>query len=307
MPSVKKAAPRARKVARASTTDPTQASLAQASLAQTSLTQTNLTIDSEKTIQSLAESLREYLEASSFAGYIIGLTGGVDSAVAAAIAVNAVGKERVHAYCLPYKTSSHTAKDASLVASWLGLHLTEIDITSMIQAYYADPGGVNPVRAGNKMARERMSILFDQAFEKRLLVLGFINRTEIALGYFTWFGDSACSIDVLGQLYKTQVRQLAHDLGVPAAIQRKSPSADLWPGQQDEEELGLVYEEVDRFFALTVDRGVNSRACLHKAGFSDDFIERALELTNRFAFKRKCPGASSLGLCEIPDRIQLKK
>lgn len=267
----------------------------------------DLTIDAARTIQELSDALRKFKEVSGFNGYIIGLTGGVDSAVAAAIAVKAVGRENVHPYCLPYKTTLHTAIDARLVARWLDLHLTEIEITRMIQTYYADAKSVNPVRSGNKMARERMSILFDQAFEKRLLVLGFINRTELALGYFTWFGDGGCSIDVLGQLYKTQVRQLAVELGAPEEIQQKAPSADLWPDQTDEEELGLSYEEVDQFFALTLDRKVTSRSALIKAGFSHEFIDRTLALTNRYSFKRKCPTVPALGLSDIPDKLVLKK
>lgn len=266
-----------------------------------------LTIDASKTIENLSEALRNYKEVSGFNGYIIGLTGGVDSAVAAAIAVKAVGKENVHAFCLPYQTSPHTSRDARIVAKWLGLSLTEIDITRMIHAYYADTRSVNPIRAGNKMARERMSILFDQAFEKRLLVLGFINRSELALGYFTWFGDGGCSIDVLGQLYKTQVRQLAVELGTPEEIQQKAPSADLWPDQQDEEELGLTYEEVDRFFSQTIDKKITSRSALVKSGFSDEFIDRTLALTNRYSFKRKCPTVPALGLPDIPDMLELKK
>lgn len=309
MPAVKKAAPRSSAantvVVKTPTANKTNKAVARKVVSDVS--DVDLTIDAPKTIENLVDALKTYNEVSGFYGYIIGLTGGVDSAVAAAIAVRAVGKERVHAYCLPYKTRLHTIRDARLVAKWLDLPLTEIDITKMIQAYYADPKSVNPIRAGNKMARERMSVLFDQAFEKRLLVLGFINRSELALGYFTWFGDGGCSIDVLGQLYKTQVRQLAAELKAPEEIQKKPPSADLWPDQLDEEELGLTYEEVDRFFSLTIDKKVTSRSTLVKAGFSDEFIDRTLALTNRYAFKRKCPTVPALGLPDIPDMLELKK
>ena len=267
----------------------------------------SLTIDAEETLNNLENYLRTYLADAGFDGYIIGLTGGVDSAVAAAIAVRAVGKEKVHAYCLPYKSAQHTIKDAQLVADWLGIQLSVIEITKMINAYYVNPKVINPVRIGNKMARERMSILFDQAFDSRLLVLGFTNRTELSLGYFTWFGDGGCSVCVLGQLYKTQVRQLARYLGVPMEIQEKPPSADLWEGQTDEDELGFKYEDIDRFLAMVIDENVRSKAKLKRAGFDDLFIERALSLINKYAFKRKCPAMPPLGVIGIPDEIDLKK
>ncbi|HSG99445.1 MAG TPA: NAD+ synthase, partial [candidate division Zixibacteria bacterium] len=265
------------------------------------LTAPDLTIDAEQTLQALEEYLRDFLTEAGFDGYIIGLTGGVDSAVAASIAVRAVGKDKVSAFCMPYKSAQHTVKDAQLVADWLGIQLSVIEITKMIDSYYLNPKAVNPVRAGNKMARERMSILFDQAFESRLLVLGYTNRSELSLGYFTWFGDGGCSVCVLGQLYKTQVRQLARYLGVPGEIQQKAPTADLWVGQTDEDELGFSYDEIDAFLQLVIDKGVTSRAALNAAGFDDMFIDRALSLVNKYAFKRKCPSIPALGVGPIPD------
>ncbi len=267
----------------------------------------DLSIDATKTIETLEKFIRDFLTETGFDGYVIGLSGGIDSAVTAAIAVRAVGKDKVRALAMPYKTGLHAIKDAKSVAEWLDIDLVELDITRMIDSYYADTKSVNPIRLGNKMARERMSILFDQSFQSRLLVLGTTNRTEMALGYFTWFGDSGCSVNLLGQLYKTQVRQVARELGVPQPIIDKAPSADFWPGQVDEEELGLTYEEVDHLLYHIVDKGTLSKSALVKAGFDEMLITRTLAFANRLSFKRECPRIAELGKPRIPDNIVLKK
>lgn len=267
----------------------------------------DLEIDTDRTLAILESYLESYLDDSGFNGYVIGITGGVDSAVTAAIAKRAVGADRVRLFCLPYKNNKQSIKDAQIVAHWLDLKLDVLDITKMVDAYFLNIRVISPIRVGNKMARERMSILFDQAFDARLLPLGFVNRTEMALGYFTWFGDGGCSISLLGQLYKTQVRQLAVALKVPQYIRDKAPSADLWEGQTDEDELGFSYDEIDRFLYLVLDQGVRSRAELAKAGFDGAFADRALELVNRYFFKRRCPSVPSLGRSEVPDHIKLKK
>ncbi len=266
-----------------------------------------LEIDAKDAIAKLEKFLADFLEETDFDGYVIGLSGGIDSAVSAALAVRAVGPEKVRAFSMPYKSSMHAVKDARLVANWLKIELVELDISKMIDSYYADSKSVNPIRAGNKMSRERMSILFDQAFQSRLLVLGTTNRTELALGYFTWFGDSGCSVNVLGELYKTQVRQVASELGVPQGVIDKPPSADFWAGQVDEDELGLTYEEVDHLLFTIVDEGVLSKSALIKAGFSELLIERAIAFANRLSFKRKCPKIAKLGKLDFPDQIVLKK
>ncbi len=266
-----------------------------------------LEIDTKSTIATLEKFLANFLEETDFDGYVIGLSGGIDSAVSAALAVRAVGLEKVRAFSMPYKSSMHAVRDARLVARWLKVNLVELDISKMIDSYYADAKSVNPIRVGNKMSRERMSILFDQAFQSRLLVLGTTNRTELALGYFTWFGDSGCSVNVLGELYKTQVRQVARELGVPQEIIDKPPSADFWAGQIDEDELGLTYEEVDNLLYTIVDEGVLSKSTLLKAGFGELLIERTLAFANRLSFKRKCPKIAGLGKLEFPDNIVLKK
>jgi len=191
------------------------------------------------------------------------------------------------------------------MADYLGIKTEKVEISPMINAYFKNMTEVNKVQAGNKMARERMSILFDKAFEQKRLVLGTSNRTEICLGYGTWYGDVACSVNPLGMLYKTQVRALAKYYQLPESIISKRPSADLWPGQTDEDELGLEYEKVDRLLYSMIEDGIVKRSELNEAGFENEFIDRAIFLLNSSYFKRHLPQIADLGLKNIPDKISL--
>lgn len=255
----------------------------------------------------LEEFLINKLKDSGLDGYIIGLSGGIDSSLSASIAVRAVGPERVFGLLMPYSKSSKSShEDAAMVADYLGIKTEIVDISPMIDAYFGNINSVNPVRSGNKMARERMSVLFDRAFEMNRLVLGTSNRTEICLGYGTWYGDVASSVNPIGMLYKTQVRILAKHYHVPDSILTKTPTADLWPGQTDEGELGLEYDKVDRLLYLIIEKGLTRRNELNKAGFEDDFINRAVSLMNKFYFKRHLPVIPDLGLKPIPDKIRIE-
>jgi len=241
-------------------------------------------------------------------GYVVGLSGGIDSAVSAKLAVEAVGKEKVLALLMPYRTSSKSSiADAVSLAEKLGIEHRRVDISPMIDAYFPEINEANRLRAGNKMARERMAILFDVAQELDLLVLGTGNRTEICLGYTTWYGDSACSINPVGELYKTEVRQVAKTLGVPDHIANKVPSADLWTGQTDEGEIGVTYEQIDRLLRRLVDDGVTSMSTLEGEGFSATDISRVVSLLNRNSFKRRMPDVAPLGREPIPEYIELGK
>jgi NAD+ synthase len=252
----------------------------------------------------LERFLREKLERSGLKGYVLGLSGGVDSALAAAIAVKAIGFENVLGLIMPYSASSGDSEtDADAVAELLQVTIEKINISPMINAYYKDITAVDRVRAGNKMARERMSILFDRAYEKNYMVLGTSNRTEICLGYGTWYGDVACSVNAIGTLYKTQVRQMSKHYSLPASIISKTPTADLWPGQTDEGELRLEYARVDRLLYMMIEQEITGRKMLNAAGFEDDFIDRAVSLLNRYYFKRHLPESADLGLKPIPDNI----
>lgn len=220
---------------------------------------------------------------------ILGLSGGVDSALSCFLAVRALGPENVTACLMPYRTSNPQSKaDALLVVEQLGLPHLEVDITPQIDAYFERFPDATDHRRGNKMARERMTILYDHSVALNAFVLGTSNKTEFLLGYTTLWGDMACALNPIGDLYKTQVRQLSRALGVPEQIIAKPPSADLWRGQTDEAEMGLTYEEVDRLLFWMVDRRV-PRARLETMGFAPAFIDRVTAMVRGSQYKRRIP------------------
>lgn len=248
------------------------------------------------------------LLASGLNGYVIGLSGGIDSAVAAALAVGAVGAGKVFGVMMPYESSSAASiDDATDLATRLSIEYRAVDISPMINAYYPEITDQLLLRAGNKMARERMSILFDIAAEKNSLVLGTGNRSEIALGYTTWHGDSACSVNPIGELYKSEVNQLARLLEIPDSILSKAPSADLWVDQTDEKEIGVRYKIIDGLLELIIDQGETSMASLVSQGFDQADISRVVSLVNSNYFKRTLPAVAPLGKTPIPDHIELKE
>lgn len=239
-------------------------------------------------IAALADFLRDGVENAGASGLVLGLSGGVDSALAAAIAVRALGTERVHAFYLPYKTSDpRSAVDAAAVAKKLGLALREMEITAQIDAYFdAHEPGADKVRRGNKMARERMTILFDQSKKLGALVLGTSNKSEILLGYSTVFGDNASSINPIGDLYKTQVWQLSRDAGIPDEVVKKRPTADLWPGQSSEGELGFDYPTADEALYLLFDQGLSGDEVIDR-GYPKEMVEKIVRLERVNRFKRR--------------------
>jgi len=270
-----------------------------------------LKLNEEETAKRLESFLRKKIEKSGLTGYVIGLSGGIDSALSASIAASAVGADKVFGVLMPYSRSSQNSRDDALkLAIQLGIETRTVDISPMIDAYYGNIGqgdDIDPVRLGNKMARERMSILFDTAFELNRLVLGTSNRTEFCLGYGTWYGDVASSVNPIGMLYKTQVRQMSEYYKIPESIRTKTPTADLWPGQTDEDELGLEYARVDQLLYHLIDNGVTDRAKLNEAGFEDTLIYRAVDLLNRSYFKRHLAEIADLGLKPIPDNITISR
>ncbi|MEA3297679.1 MAG: NAD+ synthase [candidate division Zixibacteria bacterium] len=264
--------------------------------------------DTEQTLAVIKKFIGEKLSESGLGGYVVGLSGGIDSAVSATLAVRAVGTAKVLAVMIPYRTSTReSVTHARELAQKIGIEHREIDITPMIDAYFPSITDYNRLRAGNKMARERMSILFDIANELDRLVLGTGNRTEICLGYTTWYGDAACSLDPLGELYKTEIRQLASRLDVPEVIISKAPSADLWVGQTDEEDIGVTYERIDRLLQLIIDEGITSMSTLKDEGCRPDDINRVVSLMNRNAFKRRLPDIACFGRKPIPANIMLQE
>lgn len=263
--------------------------------------------DSQAAITSIKRFITGNLLQSGLTGYVVGLSGGIDSSLSATLAVEAVGADKVHGVMMPYKSSSADSLfHAEELARQLGIAYETIDISPMIDAYFDRIGDDMRVRAGNKMARERMAILFDISHRLNRMVLGTGNRTEICLGYTTLFGDSACSLNPIGELYKTQVRQLAKELGIPQAIIDKAPSADLWKDQTDEGEIGVTYEQIDRILAKLVDENVRSMAALEAVGLDLVDVSKVVSLMNRNAFKRRQPPIAPLGKAPIPERIQLE-
>jgi len=235
----------------------------------------------------LTSFIRDAVETSGTAGVVVGLSGGVDSSLSAALAARALGPERVNGFMLPYRTSSpESERDARAVAGHLGIPHRAVEISPMVDAYFALEPDAGPDRRGNKMARERMTILFDQAKKLDALVLGTSNKTEILLGYSTVFGDNASSLNPLGDLYKGQIWELSRHLGLPSQVIDKAPSADLWPGQTDEGELGFSYEMADEVLYLLFDLGLRPEEVAER-GYEERVVRRIVTLEQRFRFKRR--------------------
>lgn len=245
--------------------------------------------------------LRAQLAASGRRRLVVGLSGGIDSAVAAALAVEALGADQVTGLMMPYATSSAASvTDAQAVAKGLGLAVEKVDITPMAAAFLALVPESERVRRGNVMARCRMIVLYDRSAQLDALVLGTGNRTESLLGYTTLYGDSACALNPLGQLYKTEVRLLAAHCGLPASVLTKAPSADLWEGQSDEDELGVSYAEVDRLLHHLVDERLGQRQ-LAALGFAPALVTRIAARVRAMAFKRRLPPVADMPGRADPD------
>lgn len=260
----------------------------------------------DKAITLIKEFLAEYLAGSGQDGYVIGLSGGIDSSLSASLAVAAVGPKRVLGVLMPYRTSSPDSReDALKMVRHLGIEYREVDISPMLDAYFPESTDSLRVRIGNKMARERMTILFDIAHETRRLVLGTGNRTEFCLGYTTVYGDSACSVNPIGELYKTEVRLLSRALGLPESIIAKPPTADLWADQTDEGDIGVTYEDIDIILRRIVDDGERSLTVLVREGLKREQVERVVRWINRNSFKRLPPPVASFGRGEVPRQIQV--
>ncbi len=238
--------------------------------------------------RTLTDFVRDAVETTGCTGVVLGLSGGIDSAVSAGLAARALGPERVQVFLLPYSASSpDSANDALAVAEAFGLAPRTIEITAMVDPYFAaEEPGADRVRRGNLMARVRMAVLFDQSKASGSLVLGTSNKTEILLGYSTIFGDNASSINPLGDLYKCQVVQLARQLGVPQRVIDKKPSADLWPGQSDEDELGFSYALADEILYLLFNRALDPDEIL-AIGYPEATVREIDRLERTFRFKRR--------------------
>ena len=251
--------------------------------------ESELRLAPEGTERILTGFLRHEVERVGWRRVVLGLSGGIDSAVVAALATRALGAGAVTAVLMPYRASHPLSlAHAELMLGTLGILGEKIEITPMVDAFARQTGAADPHRLGNVMARARMTVLYDRSAADGALVLGTSNKTELLLGYGTLHGDLASALNPIGDLYKTQVRALAAHLGIPAAIRRKAPSADLWPAQSDEADLGFSYDEVDRLLALLIDARM-SRASVVRAGFAEALVDRVTRMVVRSQFKRRLP------------------
>ncbi|HDS09321.1 MAG TPA: NAD+ synthase [Firmicutes bacterium] len=247
-------------------------------------------INAKSVIKLITNFIKFEITKAGFNNVVIGLSGGLDSSLSAYLSVLGLGKDNVRGLLLPYKTSAKESKeDALLVAKNLGIKTEEISITEMVDAYLEKfPEGISKERMGNIMARQRMIVLYDQAVVHDALVMGTSNKTEILLGYTTIWGDMACALSPLGDLYKTQARVIARELKIPEVILNKKPSADLWVGQTDEGDLGFTYEEVDKLLFYMVDLRYTVPQ-LEKLGYESSFITKVFKLIQKNQFKRTFP------------------
>ncbi|MBA3074054.1 MAG: NAD+ synthase [Anaerolineae bacterium] len=254
----------------------------------------DLSIDTELARTILTGFIKTEITRSGFSRTVLGLSGGIDSALACYLAAEALGPENVLAIRMPYKTSSKDSLEhAQLIIDDLGVQSLTVPITDMVDPLIERFPDMENRRKGNIMARQRMIILFDQSEAFKGLVLGTGNKTEILLGYSTLYGDSACAINPIGDLYKAQVRELSKAIGVPQALLDKAPSADLWIGQTDEQELGFTYEEADRLLYLLIDQRYKPEECI-EAGFAENFVKAVIQRVRKNQFKRVLPPIAKL-------------
>lgn len=238
-------------------------------------------IDYHVEIEKISSFVAEYLESTKRKKYIVGISGGIDSALAAALAVKSIGKEKVIGIMMPYKTSHpDSLADGKMLCEHLDIQQYTYDISPMVDAWFDNHEmDATPLRKGNWMARIRMCILYDLAAKYQALVLGTSNLSEIMTGYFTQHGDSAADIEPLGKLYKSEVKAIAKIMNLPNKIINKAPTADLWENQTDETEMGISYNQLDEILWA-----IENKADLDT--FDKDTVTKVYNLVSQSKFKR---------------------
>jgi NAD+ synthase len=254
-----------------------------------------LAIDPTVARRVITDFIRGQLRQAGFERAVLGLSGGIDSALVAFLVAEAIGADRLLAVLMPYRTSSPASRaDAEEVVRRLGSASEVVDITPMVDGFFGSQPDASAVRRGNFMARMRMAVLYDRSVTWGGLVVGTSNKTEALIGYTTIFGDAASALNPIGDLYKSQVRQVAADIGVPDEIIRKAPSADLWPDQTDEVEGEFTYPQLDRLLYWMIDRR-RTDAELAEMGFDPATIARVGRMVAGSEFKRQVPPIAKLG------------
>jgi NAD+ synthase len=254
-----------------------------------------LAIDTDIARRVIGQFIRGQLRQAGFERAVLGLSGGIDSALVAYLTAEAIGADKLLCVLMPYRTSSPASRaDAEEVVQRLGTGSELVDISPMVDAFFANEPEAAAVRRGNFMARQRMAVLYDRSATWGGLVVGTGNKTESLIGYTTLFGDSACAFNPIGDLYKSQVRQIAAAMGVPEGIITKAPSADLWPGQTDETEADFSYPVLDRLLFWRIDKR-RSIYEMVQLGIDRTLVERVDRMVATSEFKRQVPPIAKLG------------
>ena len=255
----------------------------------------DLTINTNLATEILTGFIKSESTRAGFQRMVVGVSGGIDSALSCVLAAKALGPQNVLAVRMPYRTSSPDSLDhAQLLIDQFGVQSLTIPISDMADGLILKFPKMSDRRKGNIMARCRMIVLYDQSIAFDALVIGTSNKSEILLGYSTQYGDSASAFNPIGDLYKTQVRQLSAALEIPDVIIKKAPSADLWANQTDEKELGFTYAEVDKLLYLMVDERYTPEECVD-AGFSKAFVDNVVKRLRLYHYKRMMPPIAKLG------------
>lgn len=240
----------------------------------------------------LIKFLKEEVQKAGFSKAVLGISGGIDSAVVATLAKKAFG-ENFLGLMLPSSTSHKASfEDAQALCEKFNIQTEKISIGSLVDTYFKDKNA-SKLRIGNFSARMRMSVLYDISARENALVLGTSNKTEILLGYGTIFGDTACAINPIGELYKTEIFEFAAYLGVPESILTKAPSADLWEGQSDEDEFGFTYAQIDKVLYAHVEKNFTPEELI-SAGFDASLVTMIMERIKNNSFKSKLPTIADL-------------
>lgn len=253
-----------------------------------------LNINTDLAARILTGFIRDEIAKSGMTRCVMGLSGGIDSALSAYLSAAALGPENVLVVRMPYVSSSpESMEHAEAIIEDLGLPSLTVPITPMVDPLFEQFPDMSRLRKGNIMARQRMIVLYDQSVSWGGLVMGTSNKTEFLLGYSTIYGDSGVALQPIADLYKYQVRQLARSVGVPDVVIDKAPSADLWAGQTDEDELGFTYDMADQVLYLLVDERYTVDEATAE-GFDRDFVYRIWERVKANHYKRTMPNIAKL-------------